>query len=1028
MHPNVLFKNFSDEYRRLVPPNPDDYALNEPFTFMCWFKGKNSNLHQHICGHKNLGFSFCLTPVKSNSHLTAKVGITNLVCDEPIQNNIWYHLTLTWNGSNFKFYINSSLTKSLKSDKIVYGSDLDKHIWVYKNYVGSSSFQMTISDIGLWNRVIEESEIRSIIMCDNIDLDQSLFLDRVSTITDIRGHKLPQSILQLVRLSKDDAQCPFAGVQSSDSTQSTASSESSISSFSSDSSSNSSSDSSSNSSSYSSLSSSSSSSFSSSSSSTSSSSDSSHSSMSQTYSSTSQTPGEPFDFVGPLTDYPFIVPDGVYDLFVYVEAAKGGVGYPSAQGGAGAITIGRMPVQPGDVVLITAGNVGYNSGRPGNGGRDPGSGGGGGGGSKLVNGVKKVISGGGGGGGGKGGDSSTGGTGGAGTPSPEGGAGGGGGHGGQRTGSPGHVGTSSFTPDFDNTNTASGILNYPYQNFVNPNPGKGLVKIRWVIPSSNSDPSIESMSSDKSSSTSDPLSFSSSQSSESSSDSSESLRSPSSNSSQSSDGSSGSVLGPIVASDDSASSNSTSSSSLVPIGSNSSNSFNSNPSASSNSTSSSSLIPIGSNSSNSLSSQSQSSLSTVVDLSDSSDSIISNSSNSIISDSSSSKSISSSSTSSGDPSSSSSDSSRSLSTNSVSSLSINSVSSDSSSTSSGDPSSSSSTDSSNSTLSSSSSSDNSSTSSSSFDSSSSPSFSRSSSSSSGSPPMGVFISGGNIPVNTIDYVIIATTGNAANFGEISGGRFNHAVCASSTRGLMVGTGGVSHSMSYITFATLGGSTDYGDIATPRYAHAGCSDSDRGIYAGGNSGSTTLSTMDYRSISTINNMTSFGSLSIARMYLSAFSSTTRGIFGGGYLAQIGPVNYNTIDYVTIATTGNALDFGDLTIKKYTLAGCSNSTRGIFAGGYSEELSLSINVIEYVTIASTANATDFGDLTVARNMPAACCDSTRAIIGGGATLFDNQTSVNTIDYITIANVGNATDFGDLTAARHGLMGCSNAHGGL
>ena len=518
MRSSVLFKNFSDEYRRLVPANPDDYAPNEPFTFMCWFKGKNSNLHQHICGHKNLGFSFCLTPIKCNSHLTAKIGITNLVCDEPIQNNVWYHLTITWNGSNFKFYINSSLTKNLQSNKIVYGNDLDKNIWIYKNYIGSSSFQMTISDIGLWNRIIEESEIGSIIMCDNIDLDQSLFLDRVSTITDIRGHKLPQSILQLVRHSRDDVQCPFAGVQSSDSTQSTASSGSSASSLSSNSS------------------------LSSLSSSTSSSSNSSNSSISQTYSSTSQTPGDPFDFIGPLTDYPFIVPDGVFDLFVYVEAAKGGTGYPSAKGGSGAIIIGRMPVQPGNVVLVSVGDIGRNSGRPGNGGSDPGSGGSGGGGSKLVNGVKKVISGGGGGGGGKGGDSSTGGTGGSGTPSPEGGAGGGGGNGGQRTGNIGLAGTSSFTPDFDNTNTASGILNYPYQNFINQNPGKGLVKIRWVVPSSNSDQSLDSNSSDKSSSTSDPLSLSSSQSSRSSESSSDQSNSSISYSSNSSDGSSGSYV------------------------------------------------------------------------------------------------------------------------------------------------------------------------------------------------------------------------------------------------------------------------------------------------------------------------------------------------------------------------------------------------------------------------------------------------------------------------------------------------------
>ena len=44
--------------------------------------------------------------------------------------------------------------------------------------------------------------------------------------------------------------------------------------------------------------------------------------------------------------------------------------------------------------------------------------------------------------------------------------------------------------------------------------------------------------------------------------------------------------------------------------------------------------------------------------------------------------------------------------------------------------------------------------------------------------------------------------------------------------------------------------------------------------------------------------------MARVQASGAASTTRGLFaaGGGY--------NDTIDYVTIATTGNAIDFGDL----------------------------------------------------------------------------------------------------------------------
>ena len=68
--------------------------------------------------------------------------------------------------------------------------------------------------------------------------------------------------------------------------------------------------------------------------------------------------------------------------------------------------------------------------------------------------------------------------------------------------------------------------------------------------------------------------------------------------------------------------------------------------------------------------------------------------------------------------------------------------------------------------------------------------------------------------------------------------------------------------------------------------------------------------------------------------------------------------NVIDYITIATTGNSADFGDLTVSAYTGQGLSNGSRGVFAGGQNTPTNL--NSIQYVTIASTGNAQDFGNL--------------------------------------------------------------------
>ena len=115
---------------------------------------------------------------------------------------------------------------------------------------------------------------------------------------------------------------------------------------------------------------------------------------------------------------------------------------------------------------------------------------------------------------------------------------------------------------------------------------------------------------------------------------------------------------------------------------------------------------------------------------------------------------------------------------------------------------------------------------------------------------------------------------------------------------------------------------------------------------------------------------------------------RGVFGGG----ITPTIINTIEYITISSTGNAIDFGDLSSGKRQPAGCASNTRGIFAGGNNPVVT---NTIDYVTISSTGNATSFGSLTVARSAIGACSNSTRGIFAGGYT----PTLTNTIDYITI-----------------------------
>ena len=102
---------------------------------------------------------------------------------------------------------------------------------------------------------------------------------------------------------------------------------------------------------------------------------------------------------------------------------------------------------------------------------------------------------------------------------------------------------------------------------------------------------------------------------------------------------------------------------------------------------------------------------------------------------------------------------------------------------------------------------------------------------------------------------------------------------------------------------------------------------------------------------------------------------RAVFGGGQT----PTDINTLNYSTIASAGNASDFGDLVQTGNLIAsGVANSTRGVFAGGAPAG---TISTIQYVTISSQGGASHFGSLSVARDGAGGLSDSKRGDIASG-----------------------------------------------
>jgi len=296
------------------------------------------------------------------------------------------------------------------------------------------------------------------------------------------------------------------------------------------------------------------------------------------------------------------------------------------------------------------------------------------------------------------------------------------------------------------------------------------------------------------------------------------------------------------------------------------------------------------------------------------------------------------------------------------------------------------------------------------------------------------LGGGNTPtvVNTIDYITISTLGNASDFGDLNAVNSETGSFASSTHGFFAG--GLNPStlstITRVTTSSTGNSFTFGELDSTYWGGSGLSDTTRGIYGRGRdpSSGSNVDTYEiqYINMSSGGKTSFFGNLSDNKLNPGTCASPTRGIFFAG-----GSPRINNIEFITISTLGNAQEFGDALTPIHRIPGISNTIRGVFGGGYisGTPASISTNVISYITIASTGDAIDFGDLTQDRYSAGGVCSSTRGVFMGGLNVATPvYTRVNTIDYITITSTGNASDFGDLTQGRATGSSFSDAHGGL
>ena len=283
-------------------------------------------------------------------------------------------------------------------------------------------------------------------------------------------------------------------------------------------------------------------------------------------------------------------------------------------------------------------------------------------------------------------------------------------------------------------------------------------------------------------------------------------------------------------------------------------------------------------------------------------------------------------------------------------------------------------------------------------------------------------------VSQIDFLTISTLGNTQDFGDMNAGSGAGAVCSSRIRALHSGgqTPSNVNNIEFITFSSLGNGTNFGDLTQVKASHQAGSDQTRGIMAGGKvyPASTYTDTIEYVTMASEGNAVDFGNLTLAKSHGACANSSVRFVHASG---QINPSGYtNVMDFITTSSTGNATDFGD-TVNSgaygWTMGVVSSPIRGLFALGSND--SGTYNSIEFITIATLGNAQDFGDLSETEVYKAGMCSSTRGLFAGGS----DPSISNVIDFVTIQTTGNSLDFGDITTTgRAQAPGGSNAHGGL
>ena len=289
------------------------------------------------------------------------------------------------------------------------------------------------------------------------------------------------------------------------------------------------------------------------------------------------------------------------------------------------------------------------------------------------------------------------------------------------------------------------------------------------------------------------------------------------------------------------------------------------------------------------------------------------------------------------------------------------------------------------------------------------------------------ISSSNAYINNIDYLTLSTFGNTQDFGDMNVTRRHRQSICNYTRLVIPGGfngSGYMDEISFVNIHSTGNASDFGDLIGNKFGAGTVNNKTRGIIGSGqNSDSSPYYTnvIEYVTIAQTGNGVDFGDSDSGGRACKGCSSSTRGLFGNDGFSPA------EVIFITMSTLGNASDFGNVEGHRAGGGGASSATRCIWSGNYFG------NNISYMTMATLGNSIDFGDLDVSRDDPTGMSSPTRGVIACGRHI-PSYRVISSMSAIEIATTGNAVDFGDITYLGDGSDNnensgaAANGHGGL